>query len=138
MVLPLKLVADKEFVRTLQLDDGTLIDLRLDEHEMSVVATEKASGKGLGHLDFTEVEADDPHVSGYYKLIWAYLDHAGDKYKRSGLGREALKLWNETYGPAAVERHTGIPNSQGSHLTADAPGFVDQMVREKLLYYEAG
>jgi hypothetical protein len=39
---------------------------------------------------------------------------------------------------AAVERHTGIPNEEGSELTGDAPTFVARMVDEGLLYYEDG
>lgn len=63
--------------------------MRLDEDDFSVIVTEEESGKSVGHLDFSEIDLDDRHVPNYYKLIYAYLDKAGDDYKRAGVGREA-------------------------------------------------
>ncbi|WP_143029719.1 hypothetical protein [Bradyrhizobium brasilense] len=131
-----KLVKDEGDYRVFEMEDGSKVKLQRDDDEFAIVATDLKTGNRIGTLEFSEIEAGDHHTPDYWKLVYAYLDKAGDRYKRSGLGREALKLWILSYGPAAVERDTGIPNSQGSHLTGDAPGFVAKMVEEKLLYYE--
>lgn len=132
--MAIECIEDGGLVRTLKLDDGTLIEVRLDDVELSVIASEKTTCSEIGSLDFREIEVDGP---SYFKLDKAFLDKAGATYKRRGVGREALKLWVEYFGPAAVERPNGIPNDQGSHLTGDAPSFVAQMVDEQLLWYES-
>jgi hypothetical protein len=74
-----------------------------------------------------------PQGSSYHKLTWAYLNFLRPQAKRQGIGRAVLEFWSSRYGIAAVERHTGIPNDEGSHPTGDAPGFVELMVKEGLL-----
>lgn len=89
-------------------------------------------GKEIGHFDFSvreDLEGDE-----YLKLFWAYLDLLGTSYKHQGIGREILKGMRVYSGmPITAENDDGHRKEDGSHLTGDAPGFVNQMRKEGLI-----
>lgn len=139
--MPVEITQETEWTQTLRLQDGaldgTLVTLEVDE-EFTQVTAFNADRREIGQLRFRLIEGD--HFTQYYKLIWAFLDRLDPQYTHQGLGRAALQFWRKCSGEmaAAVERHTGIPNEEGSELTGDAPTFVARMVDEGLLYYEDG
>jgi hypothetical protein len=91
----------------------------VDDESREVTARDP-DGREIGQLRFRLIEGD--HLTPYYKLVWAYLDRLDPQYSRQGLERAALHFWTSLSGQvAAVERHTGIPNEEGSHLTSDVP-----------------
>ncbi|WP_194454398.1 hypothetical protein [Bradyrhizobium sp. CCBAU 53421] len=95
-------------------------------------------GERIGELSFSQAESDDQYTAPYWRFMWAHLDFLGDKFKKQGIGRAALEMWHEcSREKAVVARNDGITREDGSsHLTGDAPGFVDRMVQEGLLLYE--
>jgi hypothetical protein len=141
--MPVRIVEAAEWTQTLRIQagalEGTLVRLEVDD-ELTEVTARTADGREIGHLRFRLFEGDDDHhIAPYYKLVWAHLNFLGAGYTHQGIGHAALRFWNGLSGQAAaVERHTGIPNDEGSHLTGDAPGFVARMVDAGLLYYEDG
>jgi len=63
-----------------------------------------------------------------------YLDKLGDKYKKQGIGRACVELFNDYFDViVTAEENDGIPKDDGSHLTHDAPGFVQKLREEGLI-----
>lgn len=54
--------------------------------------------------------------------------------KGQGLGRATIEFFTEYFSAVVWARNNnGIELEDGSHLTEDAPGFVDKMIEEGLL-----
>jgi len=93
-----------------------------------------AARKEIGRIYFLLYDDEDGEYLNHYLLSWAYLDMADDSYKRCGIGRTALKLHQELAEyPIVARDNDGIKRDDGSHLTGDAPGFVEQMRKEGLI-----
>lgn len=92
-----------------------------------------ADNLDIGKLEFVEYDDNVLH------LVWAHLEGDEGRFVRQGIGRECLRLMSETYGmPIVVNRDDGIRRDDGSHLTGDAPAFVEAMRREGLVTYLGG
>ena len=72
--------------------------------------------------------------SPYYHITWMYMDLKGNSYKHQGISREALKFCLEIYGlPITASYDDGLRKNDGSHLTGDAPYFVEKMRNEGII-----
>ncbi len=110
--------------------DGRNVTIQIDDvgEEIKVLDDEE-NEVGSIRLSYIDCENDD-----YYKITWMYLDKQGDKFLRQGIGREALKLHNEFFrSPIVASDDDGIVKGDGSHLTGDAPGFINVMRKEGLV-----
>jgi hypothetical protein len=77
---------------------------------------------------------EDPRGREEYFITWAYLDSQGDRYKRQGIGRAALKFHHEMFDcPIFAQSDDSLTREDGSHLTGDAPAFVAKMREEGLI-----
>ena len=111
---------------------ATEVNIEIDEEDYIATVTE-LSGSEIGRLEFKLIE--DVYQS-YLKLTWAFLDNNNKANIHKGIGRECIKLMNEHTGfPICAAQNNGRQNSDGSHLTGDAPGFVAKMEEEGLLHY---
>lgn len=62
------------------------------------------------------------------------MDLRDDSYKHEGIGREALTFFREIHGlPITASKEDGLKKDDGSHLTGDAPGFVQKMRDEGII-----
>jgi hypothetical protein len=60
--------------------------------------------------------------------------YAPKQYKRQGLGTEAVKMFIEIFGVEVyVRENDGSTREDGSHLTEDAPAFVEKLMNLGLL-----
>lgn len=110
--------------------NGTVVDIEVDDfsYEVEVYGPNRMK---LGGMRFHHVQ---DYNDDALKLTWAYLDEAGPSYLRQGIGRECLRRMHEvSCMPLFSENHDGIIRDDGSHLTGDAPAFVDKMRDEKLI-----
>jgi len=114
------------------LPDGRTIFIELDD-DLELIEILDANRQLIGKIELRLIDEDDEQRN-HYLLSWAYLDLAGDSYKRCGIGRTALQLHQELAEyPIVARDNDGIRQDDGSHLTGDAPGFVEQMRKEGLI-----
>lgn len=113
--------------RVYEIVNGTLITLKLEEDPFQITFWD-INGNQLGQdEDFVFYEPDEFENS--YLLGRMYVPIKGE-----GLGRVALELFTEyTQEKVYAREHDGIVLDDGSHLTEDAPGFVNKMIEEGLL-----
>jgi len=108
--------------------------IKIDMSDDRSVRVFTANGEEIGGFDFYHYGDDVPGVSPYYELAWAYLNKIDDSYLHKGIGRKILELHSELYGEEIrAGNDDGIRQSDGSHLTGDAPAFIAQMRDEGLI-----
>lgn len=115
---------EREFERDYLLSNGTIITLVLED-DYSQITFKDSSGISLeGEFSFNENEDN-----GRYLLERMYAP-----IKKQGIGRACLEFFIETTGAIVYTRpNDGNQLDDGSHLTEDAPGFVNQMQNEGLI-----
>lgn len=90
--------------------------------------------KEIGKINFSYRDEGFPGRSDYYHITWMYLDLKERSYRHKGIGREALKYHQEIYGlPITASDNDGLRKDDGSHLTGDAPYFVEKMRDECII-----
>lgn len=113
-----------------QCKDGREVSIHVDEMDYEVIVLDMA-GREIGKMEFRFVE---DVTEDYLKLAWAYLDKVDPSYCKKGIGRECLRLVAEASGlPIVAADNDGHQQDDGSHLTGDAPGFVERMRAEGLI-----
>ena len=111
--------------------DGREVRIYIDDDADFLTTVRDGDGREIGRFEFNWI---DDLNGDYLKLCWAYLDRLDPSYLRQGIGRECLKRVKEFSDLAIVaEDHDGVQRDDGSHLTNDAPSFVEQMRREHLI-----
>lgn len=111
--------------------DGRQVTIHVDEDLDYEATVHDLEGRLIGKLEFRVV---DNGYSEYLKLCWAYLDQLDKSYRFQGIGRECLKRVIELSGlPIVAQSHDRIRQDDGSHLTGDAPTFVERMRSEGLI-----
>jgi hypothetical protein len=116
---------DKKFVDRF----GRQIDLKLDEDSLVLKAFH--GSKLIGRMEFNSIECEHGED---LKITWMYLDLCNSTYLRSGIGRALIELMNEYHGgPLIAGNEHGTTSVDGSHLTGDAPSFIQKMKRDGLV-----
>lgn len=116
-----------EYADVVRLRDGREVIIELDDSvpQVRFYTLEK---EAIGRLEFAEEEGPGSNCI-FFK--WAYLDFLGDSYLHQGLGREGLVRIKEMWGmPIVAQEDDGHRRSNGSHLTGDAPCFIQKMRQE--------
>jgi hypothetical protein len=125
--MSLKVISSDGLTQCCRLSDGRSVDIEIDDtgQEITVRAV---NGPKLGSI---ELQGTD---SGHYHLKRMYLDQDGGAFKRCGIGRQALKFHNESFGCLfTAAPNDGQEREDGSHLTGDAPRFIRKMRDEGLV-----
>jgi hypothetical protein len=114
--------------RQLILSSGEVVNLRFDE-DLEAVYVHVEKNK-VGELSFSPIEGAMEHYHAVpdYHLTHAFIEGGDGKYKHQGIGTEAFRLFRECTGAKVTfSEHDGIKKGDGSHLTGDAPKFVDKL-----------
>lgn len=126
--IPLSGVARRRSLEEIYvLKDGRSVSIAYDEDEYSIEVKAVPSGKRIGGFRFRCIETDGPPYS-YLHLTWAYLDKLDATYLHKGIGQRCIELvleWSGLCITASV--NDGNVRSDGSHLTGDAPAFIEKM-----------
>ncbi len=119
------IIKDTDFSRTIKAADGRVYILEMNE-EMTEIIFKYANKEKLGEFIFKDLG------NGGYKLMRMYTE----PQKNLGIGREALRMFKAHTNDALI--YTSPPDGNKredqSHLTEDAPGFVDKMIKEGFIY----
>ena len=116
---------------TYRCKDGRVVRIYVDDEMEFLTTVRDSDGREIGRFEFRWI---DNLYCDYLKLCWAHLDLVDSSYRFQGIGRECLRQVKEFSGFAIVaEDHDGIQRDDGSHLTGDAPGFVERMRAEHLI-----
>ena len=124
------LLEDNDNERVYQLPNGRVITIRINEYiEISYIEDGEVIGS---YEDFVFIE--DEFDYSKYLLARMYVPIKGQ-----GLGRATIEFFTE-YNDARVwaRNNDGIERKDASHLTEDAPGFVDKMIEEGFLINNRG
>ena len=102
---------------------GREIELCLDEDSLVLTALHK--GRVIGRVCMNQIECDS---GDELKITWMYLDICDASYKYAGIGRKILELLYEyKSGPLMAGNDDCTTSNDGSHLTGDAPAFIQKM-----------
>jgi hypothetical protein len=128
----LSLVKDRGEIRDYALNDGRSISIDvLDDHQIRI---KDHQGSEIGRVELSYRDDGLPGRSPCYHITWMYMDLQDNSYKHKGIGREALSFFAEIHGlPITVSEDGGVKKEDGSHLTADAPAFVQKMRDEGIV-----
>lgn len=106
--------------------NGEKVRLVVDQDATTIKVTTLPDDQAIGSIEF---DCTDEGT----KLIWAHLEGQNGRLRRQGIGRKCLQMADELWGPIWAEIHDGIARDDGSHLTGDAPAFVNKMRKENLI-----
>jgi len=125
--MSLQVISSDELTQRCRLSDGRLVDIEIDDTGLEITVT-AVNGPKLGSVELRATK------SGHYYLMWMYLDQDGGAFKRCGIGRQALKFHNESFGSLfTAAPNDGRQRDDRSHLTGDARGFIRKMRDEGLV-----
>jgi len=125
--MSLQVISSDELTQRCRLSDGRLVDIEIDDTGLEITVT-AVDGPKLGSIELRATK------SGHYYLTWMYLDQDGGAFKRCGIGRQALKFHNESFGSLfTAAPNDGRQRDDRSHLTGDARGFIRKMKDEGLV-----
>ena len=128
----LTLLKDNGLIREYQLTDGRCI--KIDVSEEFEIRIRDIQENEIGKFEISYYDDDLPGQQLFYHIKWMYMDLIDTSYKHQGIGREALKFFKEVYDtPIKASENNGIRKEDGSHLTADAPYFVEKMKNEGII-----
>lgn len=112
---------------------GRSIQINFDEDNLTCVATHNSVLLGTFRFDEADPDAD----SSLLLLTHCHIEEV-DGYKRCGIGEQMIRLPVE-YGYSVFARNNdGIQRDDGSHLTEDAPAFIDAMIKKGLVNFVGG
>ncbi|HEY0313834.1 MAG TPA: hypothetical protein VGC56_15250 [Allosphingosinicella sp.] len=115
-----------------QTKDRRTVEIEVDEFDWTVRVRTVTGGDEIGRMSFEEHECADGRSSALY-LTWCFLDRIPG-WTGVGIGRECLRLAGEvSASPITAAADDGMKREDGSHLTGDAPGFVQRMREEGLI-----
>jgi hypothetical protein len=109
--------------RQIELATGEILQLRFDADCVSIYY----ANEEIGRLTF--MLHDEPVSPGedqtVARLTHAFLEGAGGRYKRQGVGTEAVRFFLECTGYILeLPKNDGVQKEDGSHLVGDRPAFV--------------
>ncbi|HCH1474579.1 TPA: hypothetical protein NKQ81_004625 [Vibrio parahaemolyticus] len=119
-------MSDYELFTHHKISENESVKICIDEDEFKLIVFNESNEK-VGEIEFSE-------LNNGFKIRWMYLDFLGDDYKHKGIGRAALVYFKEIYQmPIYANNNDGLVYDDGSHLTGDAPFFIDKMRSEKIV-----
>lgn len=118
-----QLVKEEDTFRIYRNSKGQLFKFILeDESELLI---EDMNGNSVGEFEFQELD-----YGNGYKVMRMYTN----QHKKTGLGSAALQYFLDIYGgPLYTSPNDGMTRDDGSHLTEDAPSFVEHMISKGLI-----
>lgn len=118
-----QLVKEEDTFRIYRNSKGKLFKFIL-EGEFEILI-EDMHGNSVGEFEFQEID-----YGNGYKIMRMYTN----EYKNTGLGSAALNYFLEVYeGPLYTSPNDGSARDDGSHLTEDAPSFVQHMIAKGVI-----
>ncbi|UOQ75156.1 hypothetical protein [Hymenobacter cellulosilyticus] len=124
------LISDRGNERDYQIRDGRIITLVYDDWDYSIRFKENNQYIG-DEFRFIDEDVDEDGIGNGESYLLARMYSPVPK---SGLGREAVKFFIDMTGARIYARpNDGQTRDDGSHLTEDAPGFVERMRGEHLI-----
>lgn len=125
--MSLQVISSGELTQRCKLSDGRLVDIEIDNAGLKITVA-VVNGPKLGSIELKNTG------SGHYYLTRMYLDQDGGAFKKCGIGRQALKFHNESFGCLfTAAPNDGHRREDDSHLTGDARGFIEKMRDEGLV-----
>ena len=110
-----------------------VIDIDVDDY-IATVTTQ--SGKPIGKIEFRLIGGASARDDDYLKITWAYLDQQNGAYLNQGIGTECVRrMRDETGLSICTAENDGHKKEDGSHLTGDAPAFVDGLRKQGLTFF---
>ncbi len=118
------LLEDRGDERDYKIQGGRIITLVYDEFDSTI--TFKENDKEIGD-EFRFIDENESFERFLLARMYSPIP-------RSGLGRSAIEFFIDMTGATIYTKpHDGIVREDGSHLTEDAPLFVDKMQNEGLI-----
>lgn len=118
---------DDEFSATHQLQNGEVILICVADEGETISFFSQDNVK-IGEF---ELEPDD---NGNFRLVRMFLDEVSSTYTRQGLGEASLRLHRDIFQSKVFATPSdGAVRLDGSHLTGNAPAFVEKMTRLGLI-----
>lgn len=119
-------MSDYELVTYHQISKIESVKICIDEDELKLLVFNN-DNENIGRIELSALE------NGYY-IQWMYLDILSDRYKHKGIGRAALTFFKNSYSmPIYANDNNGLVSYDGSHLTGDAPLFINKMREENVV-----
>lgn len=110
-------------------NNGRNVTLEIDEDNDYQTNIFDDQRNHIGEMKFRSINEDRG-----LKLIRSYHDLRGKDWLRQGIGRECLQKVKEYSGlPIFAEYNDGSTKADGSHLTGDAPSFIERMREESIV-----
>ncbi len=130
----IELVNENGLTCAYRLDDGRIINVEIEESYEEIYIFNNLHEK-IGRVELSEVPPVDDYTDPpMYYLTWMYMDIEDETYKHKGIGREVLKFFKRQTGASiTAAEDDGLRKSDGSHLTGDAPSFVEKMRQEGVI-----
>lgn len=92
------------------------------DHDLMKIYAYKTNGDVIGRFEFDWCD------SGCL-LTWAFLDLNEKKYTNQGIGEKIIDIACNIFdGPIYARYPDGQQHDDGSHLTGNAPGFVNKLI----------
>ena len=111
--------------KNVKLKNNDIITIQLSD-TLDEIIFYKNEDKLDGEFEFKETRDNEYLVTRMY---------VPENYKRLGLGTEVLKFFKEISECEILytRPNDGIVREDGSHLTEDAPNFVNKMIEENII-----
>ena len=118
------LIKEIENGRIYKNSKGQTVQLLMNDDQTEITIN-NLQGKQIGEFEFKELDYNEG-----YKLRRMYTN----ELKQTGIGSAVLEYFREVVGtPIYVSQHDGVERADGSHLTEDAPSFVNHMIAVGLI-----
>lgn len=110
--------------------NGEVVEIEIDEDDFTAIA-KNPSGEKIGSIRFRLIEYPNGEV---LRMTHAFLNETGPRYLHQGIGTECVRLMGKITGlPIVASLDDGLVKSDGSHLTGDAPIFVEKLKAKGLI-----
>lgn len=114
-------------IQRFRIIDGPEVVIKVN-YDGSEILVHTASGVEIGGFELDLLE------DGAYYITRMGLERAGEQFRHKGIGRQALKLHKKVFeARIRAASDDGIPLPDGSHLTGDAPAFIQKMREEGIV-----
>lgn len=110
-----------------QTKSGSTVEIDIDE-DSHVASVFDLAGNRIGTIEFNLIEHPGAHDDYYLKICNAFPEGMSGKYLHQGIGTKCVELMIEATGfPIVANDHDGTVQDDGSHLTGDAPVWVEKL-----------
>jgi len=128
----LTLIKDCNQIREYKLNDGRTITIDISDDRSIVVKDHQ--NNSIGEIILSLKEDVPSRLAHYYYITSMFMNLRDDSYLCNGIGRAALIFFKDFYSlPIKASKNDGLRKDDGSHLTGNAPGFVEKMRNEGII-----